>query len=79
MTVIARKLVIEALGNGAKIIFADETVFTKNTLPRKTYAVKGKNISVNMKDLNTVYRSALAAISTAGKIEHLMVVEKAIN
>ena len=70
---------MKAIGNGVKIAFADETVFTKNTLPRKTYAVKGKNVSVNQKDLNTVYRSALAAISTDGKIEHLMVVEKAIN
>ena len=41
MTEIAREKVKEALEKGVKIIFADETVFTKNTLPRKTYAVKG--------------------------------------
>ena len=56
-----------------KICFADETVFTKNTLPRMAYANKGKNISVNMKDLNGVYRSALA------KLKHIVVIEKAIN
>ena len=72
-------MVMEAMRNGVKIAFADETVFTKTTLPRKTYAIKGANISVNQKDLGNVYRSALAAISTEGKVEHLMVVEKAIN
>ena len=62
-----------------KICFADETVFTKNTLPRMAYATKGKNICVNMKDLQGVYRSALVAISTDGKVEHMKVTEKAIN
>ena len=72
-------MVMEAMRNGVKIAFADETVFTKTTLPRKTYAVKGANVSVYQKDLGNVYRSALAAISTEGNVEHLMVVEKAIN
>ena len=79
MTEIAREMVKEALENGEKIIFADETVFTKNTLPRKTFATKGKNITIDQKDLGNTYRSALAAISTDGKVEHLMVVVKAIN
>ena len=36
------------------------------------------NISVNMNDMRDVYRSALAGISTDGKIEHLKVTQKAI-
>ena len=79
MTEQARQKVVSALRAKAKFVFADETVFTKNTLPRKTYAIKGKNVTVNQADLGKTYRSALAAISTDGKIEHLKVVEKAIN
>ena len=79
MTIAAQELVKEALDSNAKIIFADETVFTKATLPRMTYAAKGKNITVEVKDLGTTYHSALAGISTDGIVEHLKVTEKAIN
>ena len=79
MTEIARKKLMEALEKGEKILFADETVFTKNTIPRKTYAIKGKNLCVDQMQLGNGYRSALAAISTDGKIEHLKVTDKAIN
>ena len=34
---------------------------------------------VDMADMNDVYRSALAGISTDGKIEHLKITKKAIN
>ena len=79
MTADAREKVMQALHRGEKIVFADETVFTKNTLPRRSFCVKGKNVTVDQKDLGSVYRSALAAISTEGKLEHLKVTEKAIN
>ena len=48
-------------------------------LSRKTFASKGNNVQVDQEDLNKGYRSALAAISTDGKIEHLKVTFKAIN
>ena len=60
-------------------MFADETCFTSKTLPRKTFASKGKNVQVNQEGLNKGYRSALAAISSDGKIEHLKVTQKAVN
>ena len=79
MTDLAREKLLMAMEKGRKIVFADETVFTKKTLPRKTFAVKGKNIQVDVHDMEKGYRSALAAISTDGKIEHLKVTKKAIN
>ena len=60
-------------------MFADETVFTSKTLPRKTFASKFKNIEIDQEALNKGYRSALAAISADGNIEHLKVTQKAIN
>ena len=62
-----------------KVIFADETVFTKNTLLTKSYALKGENIEIDEKAIETKYRSALAGISTDGIVEHLKVTEGAIN
>ena len=73
MTNIARQKLKQALRLGKIICFADETVFTKATLPRMTYAKKGQNICLDFHDMEKSYRSALAAISTAGKIEHLKV------
>ena len=43
-TVLARKLLKQAYRKKKKVLFADETCFTKKTLPRKTFASKGKNI-----------------------------------
>ena len=79
MTNIARQKLKQALRLGKKICFADETVFTKMALPRLTYSKKGQNINIDFGDMEKVYRSALAAISTDGKIEHLKVTERAIN
>ena len=62
-----------------KLLFADETCFTSKTLPRKTFASKRNNVEVDQEALNKGYRSALAAISTDGNIEHLKVTERAIN
>ena len=62
-----------------KLLFADETVFTSKTLPRKTFSSKFKNIEIDQEALNKGYRSALAAISADGNIEHLKVTQKAIN
>ena len=79
MLVAARKLLKEVIEKGCTIFFADETVFTSKTLPKKTFAAKGKNMQVDMQELYQGYRSALCAISTDGKIEHLKVTEKAID
>ena len=79
MTNIARQKLKQAIRLGKKICFADETVFTKMALPRLTYSKKGQNINIDFGDMEKVYRSALAAISTDGKIEHLKVTERAIN
>ena len=66
MTVVARKLLLEALRKKKKILFADETCFTKRTLPRKTYASKGNNVQVDWELLNIGFRSALCAINIEG-------------
>ena len=36
-----RRKIREALEKNIKIVFADETVFTKNTLPKRAFASKG--------------------------------------
>ena len=69
----------EAFLKKRKVLFADETCFTSKTLPKKTFASKGNNVQVDQEALNKGYRSALAAISTDGKIEHLKVTQKAVN
>ena len=63
---VARKLLKEALKKKKKILFADETCFTKRTLPRKTFASKGNSIQVDMELLNIGFRSALCAINIDG-------------
>ena len=79
MLALARQLLKEALQRNMKVLFADETCFTGKTLPRKTFASKGNNVQVDQEALNKGYRSALAAISSDGKIEHLKVTQKAVN
>ena len=79
MLAVAREQLLEAFGEKHQLLFADETCFTKKTLPRKTFASKGNYVEVDQEALNRGYRSALAAISTEGKVEHLKVTLKAVN
>ena len=46
-----------------RVIYLDELVFTKSTVPRLEYARKYTNQTVNEKDLYHKYYACIAAIS----------------
>ena len=52
-------------------------------IPHRSVGIKvvceNRVLKLDMKDLQSVYRSALVGISTDGKIEHMKVTAKAIN
>ena len=75
----AIEILKDAVKSKVKIVFADETVFTSKTLPRNAYAVKGQNITIDIKDASHKFISALAGISTDGQLAHLKVTQGAIN
>ena len=62
-----------------KIIFLDETIFTSKTILTREYSNKGCNIEINRNLLNDSYYSAVAAISTDNKVEHVYLHDGSIN
>ena len=61
------------LDSGDKIIFLDEIMFTSSTLPKNSFALKGKNISYN--DFRSLLETttALCAVSADEGIEALII------
>jgi hypothetical protein len=53
--------------------------FTKRTVLMRDYSNKYVNLSIDEKVLNSEYYTAVASISTEGKVEHLLINQGAIN
>ena len=62
-----------------KIIYQDETVFTKRTIASHTYSTKGSNIMMFDKGLGCKPTTVLAAVSQERGVEHVSIQKRQIN
>lgn len=62
-----------------KIIYVDETMFTKKTWLDKGYSHRNTNLAVNEDDVYTSYTAVLAAVSEEKGVEHLFLSPDPIN
>ena len=75
----ARKKLQEAYDEGIKVIFIDETAFTKRSFTRLAYSRKGTNICLNEQAVFGPYKTALAGINSNGGMEYVMIKDGAFN
>jgi len=62
-----------------RVVYVDEVVFTKSTIPRVEYAVKGTNQTVDEKDYYYRYFAVVAAISADRGVDAIMVFDRAVT
>jgi len=68
-----------ARNRNQRILFVDELVFTKSTIPRVDYASKGNNITVDERDFYHRYIACVAAISADRGIDAIMTFDTAVT
>ena len=62
-----------------RVIYIDEVVFTKTTIPRLDYAPKYSNQTVDEKDFYSKYLAVIAAISADRGVDTILIYDQAVN
>ena len=62
-----------------RVVYIDECVFTKSTIPRLEYAAKGFNQTVDEKEYYHRYFACVAAISVDRGVDGVMVFDQAVT
>ena len=62
-----------------RILYVDELVFTKATVPRLEYSARYTNQTVDEKDYYHRYYACVAAISADRGVDHYMIFETAVT
>ena len=62
-----------------KVVYVDEVVFTKATIPTHDYALKYSNQTVDEKDFYSKYIAVIAAIAADTGVETILIFDKAVN
>ena len=60
----------QAKNNKSKIVYIDETMFTRATVPQKEYTLQGKNLNIEDRKLNEPTLALLLGISFENGVEH---------
>ena len=63
----------EAFKVKERVIYIDEVVFTKTTIPRLDYALKYSNQTVDEKDFYSKYIAVIAAISADRGVDTILI------
>ena len=74
-----KRLLTRARNDGYKLIYIDETMFTRSTVPDIEWALPGKNMTVDVALKNEPTLALLAGISKKNGLEHFMVFENSVN
>ena len=74
-----KRQLTRAKRDGYRIIYLDETMFTRKTVAQTEWALSGENMTVDEAKLNEPTLAMLAAISKDKGREHYRVFPKSVN
>ena len=74
-----KRLLIRAKNDGYRIIYLDETCFTRSTMPKTEYCRQGQNMQADLAHLQEPTLAVLAAISKEKGQEHFRIFEDSVN
>ena len=72
-------LLTRAKNDGFRIIYIDETVFTRKTCLDSEWALKNDNMQVNIDKINEPTMALLCGISKENGLEHHMIFKKSVD
>lgn len=74
-----KRLLTRARNDGYRIIYLDEICFTRSSVPKTEYSVKGENMPADLAHLNEPTIAVLSAISKEKGQEHYQLYEQSVN
>ena len=69
----------KAKKDGYRIIYIDETMFTKHAIPKNEYCLPNKNMKIDKASLNESPYAVISGISREKGIELFMLFQKSVN
>ena len=69
----------KAKQDGYRVIYIDETCFTRKTVPKAEYCLRKQNMTADQAMLNEPTLALLAGISKEKGLEEFMVFEESVN
>ena len=64
---------------GYRIVYIDETMFTRKTVPQMAWARKNENVRIDQEKLQEPTLALLAGISKEKGVEHFQIFEYSVN
>ena len=74
-----KRQLTRAKNDGYRVVYLDETCFTRTTMPKSEYCHQGKNMAADLVHLVEPTLAVLAAISKEKGLEHYKIFEKSVN
>ena len=74
-----KRQLTRARNDGYRVVYLDETCFTRTTMPKTEYCLQGKNMAADLVHLVEPTLAVLAAISKEKGLEHFKIFEKSVN
>ena len=74
-----RRTLTKARNDGYRTVYADETIFTRTTLPLIEWSRKRENPTVDLVRLNEPTLAVLASISKKNGLEPFMIFKRSVN
>ena len=74
-----KRLLTRARNDGYRIVYLDETFFTRSTVPKAEYCLKGQNVAADLVHMTEPTLAVLSAISKEKGQEHYQVFEYSVN
>ena len=74
-----RKQIERARKDGYRIVYIDETMFTRQSIPKKEYSLPHENLTIDKQLVNEKTLAVLAGISKEKGIETYMIFENSVN
>ena len=74
-----KRQLTRAKNDGYRVVYLDETCFTRTTMPKSEYCLQGKNMAADLAHLVEPTLAVLAAISKEKGLEHFKIFEKSVN
>ena len=74
-----KRLLTRAKNDGYRVIYLDETCFTRSTVPKTEYCRQGENVAADLAYMQEPTLAVLAAISKEKGLEHYQIYDYSVN
>ena len=74
-----KRLMTRARNDGYRIVYLDETCFTRSTVPKAEYCRQGQNVAADLAYMQEPTLAVLASISKEKGLEHYRIFDNSVN